>query len=172
MNGAQWRCGPSGVTVVIVRKDLAERADKNVPTLLQYRTYMKDHSLYNTPPTFAIYVLGLVMEWITAEGGISGIEKRNEAKAKLLYDTIDAGGYYSCPVEKASRSRMNVVFRVAGGDEAIEKKFAEEAAAAGLVGTPGHRSVGGMRASLYNAVTLEAVQALTNFMREFQRTHG
>jgi len=170
--GAQKNLGPSGVTVVIVRRDLAERADKNIPTLLQYRTYMKDHSLYNTPPTFAIYVLGLVMEWIAAEGGISAIEKRNEAKAKLLYDTIDASGYYSCPVEKASRSRMNVVFRVAGGDEAIEKKFAQEAVAAGLVGTAGHRSVGGMRVSLYNAVTLEAVQALTSFMLEFQRTRG
>jgi phosphoserine aminotransferase len=170
--GAQKNLGPSGVTVVIVRKDLAERADKNVPTMLQYRTYMKDHSLYNTPPTFAIYVLGLVMEWITAEGGISAIEKRNEAKAKLLYDTIDAGGFYSCPVEKASRSRMNVVFRIAGGNEAIEKTFAGEAAKAGLVGTPGHRSVGGMRVSLYNAVTLEAVQTLTSFMREFQRARG
>jgi phosphoserine aminotransferase len=170
--GAQKNLGPSGVTVVIVRKDLAERADKNIPTLLQYRTYMQDHSLYNTPPTFAIYVLGLVLEWIAAEGGIRGIEKRNEAKSKLLYDTIDASGYYSCPIEKDSRSRMNVVFRIAGGDATIEKKFGEEAAKAGLVGTPGHRSVGGMRVSLYNAVALEAVQALTSFMREFQRTHG
>ena len=170
--GAQKNLGPSGVTVVILRKDLAERADKNVPTLLQYRTYMKDHSLYNTPPTFAIYVLGLVMEWIAAEGGLGAIEKRNEAKAKLVYDAIDAGEFYSCPVEKASRSRMNVVFRIAGGNEPIEKKFAEQAAAAGLVGTPGHRSVGGMRVSLYNAVGLDAAQALVDFMREFQRTQG
>jgi phosphoserine aminotransferase len=170
--GAQKNLGPSGVTVVIIRKDLAERADKNVPTLLQYRTYMKDHSLYNTPPTFAIYVLGLVMEWIAAEGGLGVIEKRNEAKAKLIYDAIDAGEFYSCPVEKASRSRMNVVFRIAGGNEAIEKKFAEQAVAAGLVGTPGHRSVGGMRVSLYNAVGLDAAQALVDFMREFQRTQG
>src|SRR5258706_6676558 len=170
--GAQKNLGPSGVTVVIVRKDLAERADKSLPTLLQYRTHIKERSLYNTPPTFAVYILGLVMEWMDAEGGISAIEKRNEAKAKLLYDTIDAGGYYSCPVEKASRSRMNVVFRVAGGDEAIEKQFAEQAAAAGLVGTPGHRSVGGMRVSLYNAVGLDAVQALTGFMLEFQRTRS
>ncbi len=153
--GAQKNLGPSGVTVVIVRKDLAERADKSLPTLLQYRTHIKERSLYND-----------------AEGGITAIEKRNEAKAKLLYDTIDAGGYYSCPVEKASRSSMNVVFRVAGGDEAIEKKFAEEAAAAGLVGTPGHRSVGGMRVSLYNAVGLDAVQIVVAFMREFQRTRG
>jgi phosphoserine aminotransferase len=170
--GAQKNLGPSGVTVVTVRKDLAERADKGLPTVLQYRTHIKDRSLYNTPPTFAIYILGLVMEWMESEGGLSAIEKRNEAKAKLLYDTIDAGGYYSCPVQNASRSRMNVVFRVAGGNEAIEKKFAEQAAAAGLVGTPGHRSVGGMRVSLYNAVGLDSVQALTAFMREFQRTNG
>lgn len=170
--GAQKNLGPSGVTVVIVRKDLAERADKSLPTLLQYRTHIKERSLYNTPPTFAIYILGLVMEWMDAEGGITAIEKRNEAKAKLLYDAIDAGGYYSCPVEKASRSRMNVVFRVAGGDEAIEKQFADEAAKAGLVGTPGHRSVGGVRVSLYNAVSLASVQALTGFMHEFQRTRG
>jgi phosphoserine aminotransferase len=113
------------------------------------------------------------MEWMEAEGGLSAIEKRNEAKAKLLYDAIDSSnGYYSCPVEKASRSLMNVVFRVAGSDEAIEKKFGEQAASAGLVGTPGHRSVGGMRISLYNAVALDAVQALVDFMREFQRTCG
>jgi phosphoserine aminotransferase len=171
--GAQKNLGPSGATVVIVRKDLAERADKNLPTLLQYRTHIKEKSLYHTPPTFAIYIIGLVLEWIDADGGINAIERRNEAKAKLLYDAIDgSSGYYVCPVEKPSRSRMNVVFRVAGGDEAKEKRFAKEAEAAGIVGTPGHRSVGGMRASLYNAVTTEAVQALVQFMREFQRTNG
>jgi phosphoserine aminotransferase len=171
--GAQKNLGPSGATVVIVRKDLAERADKNLPTLLQYRTHIKEKSLYHTPPTFAIYMIGLVMDWITAEGGIHAIEKRNEAKAQLLYDAIDnSNGYYLCPVEKSSRSRMNVVFRVAGGDESKEKKFAKQAEAAGMVGTPGHRSVGGMRVSLYNAVTPEAVEALTQFMREFHRTIG
>ncbi len=171
--GAQKNLGPSGATVVIVRKDLAERADKNLPTLLQYRTHIKEKSLYHTPPTFAIYIVGLVLEWIEAEGGIPAIEKRNDAKAKLLYDTIESsGGFYSCPVEKSSRSKMNVVFRVSGGDESREKQFAAEAAAANLVGTPGHRSVGGMRVSLYNAVTLEAVEALTTFMREFHRTRG
>ncbi len=171
--GAQKNLGPSGATVVIVRKDLAERADKNLPTLLQYRTHIKERSLYHTPPTFAIYIIGLIMEWIESEGGITAIQKRNEAKAKLLYDTIDSsGGYYVCPVEKSSRSRMNVVFRVAAGDETKEKKFSKEAEAAGIVGTPGHRSVGGMRVSLYNAVTPEAVQALTTFMREFHRTNG
>lgn len=170
--GAQKNLGPSGATVVIVRKDLAERADKNLPTLLQYRTQIKEKSLYHTPPTFAIYVIGLVLEWIENAGGVPAIAQRNEAKAKLLYDVLDSGSFYSCPVEKTSRSKMNVVFRVAGGDEAIEKDFAKQAEAAGLVGTPGHRSVGGMRVSLYNAVTLEAVQALTTFMHEFQRTRG
>jgi phosphoserine aminotransferase len=171
--GAQKNLGPSGVTVVIIRRDLAERADKNRPTLLQYRTHIKEKSLYQTPPTFAIYVVGLVLEWIESIGGVPAIEKRNEAKAKLLYDMIESSaGFYRCPVEKSSRSKMNVVFRVASGDEAMEKRFAKEAAAAGLVGTTGHRSVGGMRISLYNAVTLEAVEALTSFMREFQRARG
>ena len=180
--GAQKNLGPSGVTVVIIRKDLAERADKNLPTLLQYRTHVKEKSLYHTPPTFAVYIVGLVLEWIEAEGGIPGMVKRNESKAGLLYDTIESSrGFYSCPVEKSSRSKMNVVFRVAGGVgrsaaaqnmEAIEKQFAVEAAATGLVGTPGHRSVGGMRVSLYNAVEPAAVEALTSFMREFQRTRG
>jgi phosphoserine aminotransferase len=120
-----------------------------------------------------VYIVGLVLEWIESEGGVPGMEKRNETKARLLYDTIESSGaFYSCPVEKSSRSKMNVVFRVAGGDDTIEKKFAAEAAAAGLVGTPGHRSVGGMRVSLYNAVTPEAVEALTSFMREFHRTRG
>ena len=171
--GAQKTLGPSGVTIVIVRKDLAERADKNLPTLLQYRTHIKEKSLYHTPPTFAVYVVGLVLEWIESLGGIAGIQKRNDAKAKRLYDTIEAsGGFYRCPVEDSSRSKMNVVFRVAGGDEAVEKQFVKEAAGVGLTGTPGHRSVGGMRISLYNAVEPTAVEALTSFMREFQRTRG
>ncbi len=170
--GAQKNLGPSGVTVVILRRDLAERAAKNLPAMLQYRTYIKEKSLYNTPPTFAIYVLGLMMEWMESEGGIAAVEKRNDAKAKLLYDAIDgSGGFYQCPVERESRSKMNVVFRVgksAGGDEAVGKKFAQEAATAGIVGALGHRSVGGMRISLYNAVTLESVIALVGFMHEFQ----
>jgi len=171
--GAQKNLGPSGVTIVIVRRDLAERADKNLPTLLQYRTHIKERSLYHTPPTLSVYVVGLVLEWIESLGGIPGIQKRNEAKAQLLYDTIEAsGGFYRCPLERNSRSKMNVVFRVAGGHEAVEKEFGKEAAGAGLAGTPGHRSVGGMRISLYNAVPLEAVEALTTFMREFQRTRG
>lgn len=171
--GAQKNLGPSGVTVVIVRKDLAERADKNLPTLLQYRTHIKEKSLYHTPPTFAVYTLGLVTEWIAAEGGLTGIQKRNEEKAGLLYKTIDnSNGFYRCPVERSSRSLMNVVFRIAGGDESVEKEFVKGAAAANLVGTPGHRSVGGMRISLYNAVGQDAAEALVAYMREFQRTRG
>ena len=171
--GAQKNLGPSGATLVVVRRDLAERADKNLPTLLQYRTHIKEKSLYHTPPTLAIYIIGLVMEWIDSLGGIAAIEKRNEAKAKLLYGTIDAsGGFFKCPVEQDSRSLMNVVFRVAGGDESVEKEFAKQAEAAGIVGTPGHRSVGGMRVSLYNAVELAAVEALSGFMKEFQRKRG
>jgi phosphoserine aminotransferase len=189
--GAQKNLGPSGATVVIVRKDLAERADKNLPTVLQYRTHIKERSLYHTPPSFAIYVIGLVMDWFDAEGGISVIERRNAAKAALLYDVIDSsGGFYACPVEKSSRSKMNVVFRVAGGvsrsaaaqgvdrsavsqgNEALEKEFLAEVAAAGIVGVAGHRSVGGMRVSLYNAVRLEAVETMVSFLREFQRTCG
>ena len=170
--GAQKNLGPSGVTLVIVRKDLAERADKNLPAVLQYRTHIKEKSLYHTPPTFAVYALGLVTEWMASEGGLPGIQKRNEAKAKLLYETIEnSGGFYTCPVEKTSRSLMNVVFRIAG-DESVERDFAKGAAAANLVGTPGHRSVGGMRISLYNAVSQDAVETLVAYMSEFQRTRG
>jgi phosphoserine aminotransferase len=180
--GAQKNLGPSGATIVIVRKDLAERADKNLPTIFQYRTHIKEKSLYHTPPTFAVYVVGLMMEWIESQGGLNGIQKRNETKARLLYDAIDSSnGFYHCPVEKDSRSLMNVVFRVAGTrgksaathpDETAEKEFGKQAAAAGLTGTPGHRSVGGMRVSLYNAVEPSSVETLVGFMREFQRKRG
>jgi phosphoserine aminotransferase len=170
--GAQKNLGPSGVTVAIVRQDLVEKGSDKIAKILQYRTHAKERSLYNTPPTFAVYTVGLVTDWIKEQGGAAGIAKRNEAKAKLLYDAIDADGYYKCPVEKESRSHMNVVFRVAGGDETIEKKFAKEAEANGLIGIKGHRSVGGMRASIYNAVPVEAVEALVAFMREFERKNG
>src|SRR3989475_5095221 len=140
--GAQKNLGPSGVTVVIIRKDLAERADKNLPTVLQYRTHIREKSLYHTPPTFAVYIVGLVLEWIESAGGVAAIEKRNDAKAKHLYDTLEASsGFYRCPVENSSRSKMNVVFRLAGGDESIEKQFAAEAAAAGVARTPRHPPV-------------------------------
>lgn len=169
--GAQKNLGPSGVTVVIIRRDLAERADKKLPALMQYRTQLKEKSLYHTPPTFAVYVCGLVLEWIEAQGGVKAIEKSNEAKAKLLYDAIDSSSLYSCPVEKDSRSRMNVVFRVANGDAETEKRFVAQATSAGMVGVAGHRSVGGMRVSLYNAVPTAAVEAFVGFMREFENTN-
>jgi phosphoserine aminotransferase len=170
--GAQKNLGPSGATVVIIRRDLAERADKFVPTILQYRTQIKEMSLYHTPPMFAIYVMDLVLEWLEAQGGLAGIEKRNEAKARTLYEALDASRICSCPVEKDSRSRMNVVFRIAGGDETLEKKFIQKAADAGIAGVGGHRSVGGMRVSLYNAVSLEEVEALVKFMREFEAANS
>ena len=170
--GAQKNLGPSGVTVVIARKDLIDRGSDKIAKILQYRTHAKEKSLYNTPPAFAVYVLGLVVDWIGSQGGAVGIEKINNAKAELLYEALDSSGYYQSPVEKESRSKMNIVFRVAGGDEVAEKKFANEAEAAGLVGIKGHRSVGGMRASLYNAVPLQAVEALVGFLREFERKNG
>jgi phosphoserine aminotransferase len=171
--GAQKNLGPSGVTVVIVRKDLAERADKNLPSVLQYRTHIKEKSLYHTPPTFAVYIVGLVLDWIESEGGASAIETKNEAKAKILYDAIDSsGGFYSGSIEKDSRSKMNVTFRVSGGDEARERKFSSESVDAKLIGLTGHRSFGGMRVSLYNAVPKASVETLVSFMKEFQRQNG
>jgi len=170
--GAQKNLGPSGVTLVIIRKDLVERAAKELPTMLQYRIHVKNNSLYNTPPTFGIYVCGLVLDWIEAEGGLPAIEKRNDEKARILYEAIDASGLFYGPVEKNSRSRMNVVFRVKGDNEDLEKKFVSEAAAAGLAGLKGHRSVGGLRASIYNAHPVEGVRALVDFMKEFERKNG
>lgn len=170
--GAQKNLGPSGATIVIIRRDLADAASDKIAKILQYRTQIKERSLYHTPSTFAIYTVGLVLEWLEAQGGVAAIEKRNALKAKLLYDTIDSSGFYRCPVERESRSKMNVVFRVAGGDEAVEAKFVKEAEAANIAGVKGHRNVGGMRASLYNAVEPEAVEALTVFMREFERKNG
>ncbi len=168
--GAQKNLGPSGVTLVIIRKDLAERADKKLPTMLQYRTHIENTSLFNTPPTFGIYVLALVAEWVEKNGGLGAMHKRNVEKAKLLYDAIDSSDFYHSPVNKADRSDMNVVFRAGlnGGDEDIEKKFDKEATAAGLTNLKGHRSVGGLRASIYNAVPMEAVQALVDFMKKFE----
>jgi phosphoserine aminotransferase len=171
--GAQKNMGAPGVTVAIIRNDLLGRSEDKTAKILQYRTHIKEHSLYHTPPTLSVYILGLVLEWIESQGGLAGVERQNEAKAKRLYDEIDAsGGYYKAPVEKESRSRMNVVFRVAGGDEAAENRFAKQAEQEGLVGVKGHRSVGGMRVSLYNAVTLQGVDALVGFMREFKRKNG
>ena len=168
--GAQKNLGPSGVTVVIIRKDLLEKENKAIPTMLKYSTYASNNSLYNTPPTFGIYMLGEVLKWVEAEGGLEAIETRNHFKAKLIYDAIDeSNGFYTGHAQVASRSLMNITFRVS--DEQLEKQFLVEAKEAGFVGLEGHRSVGGCRASTYNAVPVETCQALANFMNEFRAKH-
>jgi len=167
--GAQKNLGPAGVTAVIIRKDLVERAPEKLATMLQYRTHVKERSLYNTPPTFPMYMLTLVLEWMEKEGGLPAIYQRNQQKARLLFDVIDGGDFYKSPVEKADRSLMNVVFRIKSGDEALEKKFNAEAEKAGLIGLEGHRSVGGLRASIYNLQTLDGVARLAQFMTDFAK---
>lgn len=168
--GAQKNLGPSGVTVVIIRKDLLEKANKNIPTMLKYTTHADSNSLYNTPPTFGIYMLGEVLKWVESKGGVAEIEKHNELKAKVIYDAIDhSNGFYKGHATTDSRSLMNITFRVT--DEELEKQFLAEAKAAGFVGLNGHRSVGGCRASTYNAVPLEACEALRDFMVDFQQKH-
>lgn len=168
--GAQKNLGPSGVTVVIIRKDLLEKANKNIPTMLKYTTHADSNSLYNTPPTFGIYMLGEVLKWVESNGGVAAVEKHNELKAKIIYDAIDnSNGFYKGHATPESRSLMNITFRVA--DEELEKLFLAEAKAAGFVGLNGHRSVGGCRASTYNAVPLEACEALRDFMVDFQQKH-
>jgi len=168
--GAQKNLGPSGVTVVIIRKDLLEKANENIPTMLKYTTHADSNSLYNTPPTFGIYMLGEVLKWVESNGGVAAVEKHNELKAKVIYDAIDnSNGFYKGHATQESRSLMNITFRVA--DEELEKLFLVEAKAAGFVGLNGHRSVGGCRASTYNAVPLEACEALRDFMVDFQQKH-
>jgi len=170
--GAQKNIGPAGVTIVIMRPELAERADNSLPTMLQYRTHIKKQSMFNTPPTFGIYMIGLVMDWIDDEGGLPAIEQRNREQAKILYDIIDASDFYTGPVAKNDRSQMNVVIRIQHGNEVLEKKFLQEVAAAGMSNLKGHRSVGGIRASIYNAQTDEAVDALVSFMQDFEARNG
>jgi phosphoserine aminotransferase len=169
--GAQKNLGPSGVTVVLLREAWLEKANKNVPTMLKYATHIKNNSLYNTPPSFGVYVLGLVLEWIEKTGGLPAMAERNAKKAKLIYDAIDqSGGYYRGHAEPAARSLMNVTFRLPS--EELEKKFVAESSAAKMVGLAGHRSVGGIRASIYNAIPPEACQALAGFMGDFSRRNG
>jgi phosphoserine aminotransferase len=170
--GAQKNIGPAGVTLVIMRPELAERAKDTLPTMLDYRPHIKKDSCYNTPPTYGMYMISLVMDWLQAEGGLPAIQKHNEAKANLLYQAIDDNDFYYCPVNRADRSKMNVVFRVRDDDEALEGKFVKEADAAGLVNLKGHRSVGGLRASIYNAQPLAGVQALVDFMNTFAQKYG
>jgi phosphoserine aminotransferase len=169
--GAQKNLGPSGVVVVIARKELVAAGRKDIPTIFQYRTAADNNSLYNTPPTFAIYLMRNVLAWVKELGGMPAMEQRNLEKASTLYEAIDgSSGFYRCPVEKESRSVMNVVFRLTS--EALEDKFAAEAKKAGMVGIKGHRSVGGIRISLYNAVSLEWVKTLTSFMKDFVKANG
>lgn len=169
--GAQKNIGPAGLTLVIVREDLIGHALPICPTAFDYATVAKHDSMYNTPPTYAIYIAGLVFDWIVAEGGLQGIEARNIEKAALLYGAIDgSGGYYRNEVATDCRSRMNVPFFLP--DDALYAPFLAGAAERGLLGLKGHKSVGGLRASLYNAMPLAGVQALVSYMREFMQCHG
>ena len=168
--GAQKNMGPAGVTVVILRDDLLPRSQKTLPTMLNYAVHAENGSLYNTPPAFGVYALGLVMKWLIAQGGLSAIAAVNERKAAKLYAEIDRTGFYRGTADKDSRSLMNVTFRLAS--EELENMFVKESTAAGLDGLKGHRSVGGMRASIYNAFPEAGVDALVAFMQEFERKHG
>jgi phosphoserine aminotransferase len=169
--GAQKNIGPAGLTLVIVREDLVGHADPRLPTMLDYKIHADGDSMYNTPPTFAIYMAGLVFQWLKKNGGVPAMERVNIAKANLLYAAIDASnGFYHCPVNKADRSRMNVPFTLQ--DANLDGEFLKQADARGLLQLKGHRSVGGMRASIYNAMPTEGVKALVDFMNEFARKHG
>jgi phosphoserine aminotransferase len=169
--GAQKNLGPSGVTIAIVREDLLKAAPKNLPTMLSYSTYVKNNSLYNTPPVYSVYIVNLVLKWIKNSGGLAAMEKRNREKTDLIYQTIDAsGGFYEGMAEKASRSIMNLTFKLQ--NEELENRFIKESEQNGFVGLKGHRSVGHLRASTYNAVPYESCRALAEFMADFQKRNG
>ena len=168
--GAQKNIGPAGLTIVIVRKDLLGKASPITPTMMDYKTAADNDSMYNTPPTLAWYLAGLVFKWLKAQGGLEAMERINRRKAEKLYSYIDASGFYSNPVEVASRSLMNIPFVLA--DASLDKAFLAGAEEAGLLNLKGHRSVGGMRASVYNAVPEEAVDALIAYMKDFAQKNG
>ncbi|MBN2424608.1 MAG: 3-phosphoserine/phosphohydroxythreonine transaminase [Calditrichaceae bacterium] len=168
--GAQKNMGPAGVTIVIIREDLMQKSPDNIPTMTSYKILGEKDSLYNTPPCFSIYVVKLVLEWIKKQGGLSKIEEINEKKAALLYNAIDATDFYKGTVEKDSRSIMNVTYRLPSED--LEKEFIAQGLKNGLLGLKGHRSVGGIRASIYNAVSLKAVESLVSFMKDFEKKNG
>ena len=169
--GAQKNLGPAGVTAVLIRESWLANANKSVPTMLRYSTHAKNNSLYNTPPTIAVYVLNLVLQWIEKLGGLPAMAQRNARKAQLLYDVIDrSSGFYRGHAAPESRSQMNVTFRLSS--EALEKQFVSVAQVAGMIGLAGHRAVGGIRASIYNAVSPEACQTLAGFMIDFARENG
>jgi phosphoserine aminotransferase len=168
--GAQKNIGAAGLVLVIVREDLLERCPKDLPNILSYAAHAREGSMLNTPNTYGWYLASLVFDWLEEQGGLPEMEKRNAAKAELLYGYIDGSGFYSNPIDPAARSRMNVPFRLA--DEALDEKFLKESSAAGLIALKGHRSVGGMRASIYNAMPLAGVQALVDFMKDFAARNG
>jgi phosphoserine aminotransferase len=168
--GAQKNLGPAGVTLVIMRKDMVERASSALPTMLQYRTHAKEKSLYNTPPTFAIYIVAEVLDWIDRNGGLSAMETRNRAKAKVIYDYLDKSSLFRATARPDSRSMMNICFRATTPE--LEEKFIAESKRRGFSGLKGHRSVGGMRASIYNAFPAEGCEALVAFMSEFEKANG
>jgi phosphoserine aminotransferase len=168
--GAQKNLGPSGLTLVIIRDDLVSRTPASLATMLQYGVHVENKSMYNTPPVFGVYIMRLVLKWLLKEGGLSAIDARNARKAQKLYAEIDRTGYYRGHAQPDSRSRMNVTFRLPS--EELEKKFVKESTAAGLDGLKGHRSVGGLRASIYNAFPEAGVDALVAFMKEFERVNG
>jgi len=168
--GAQKNIGPSGMAWVIVRKDLLDQARAECPTLMNYEANIKADSMLNTPPSFSVYLCGLVFKWLLAKGGPEAMAELNATKAKTLYDFIDANGFYQNPIAPQARSRMNVPFTLANPE--LDKVFVKEAEAAGLSNLAGHRSVGGMRASIYNAMPLAGVEALVSFMADFEKRHG
>jgi phosphoserine aminotransferase len=168
--GAQKNIGPAGVTVVIVRDDLIGQVVAGTPTMMDYKTHADNESMYNTPPTYGIYIAGLVFKLLKAKGGIAEMEKVNIAKANLLYDYLDATGFYASPVARENRSRMNIPFTLK--DAALDEEFLKGAKARGLLQLKGHRSVGGMRASIYNAMPIEGVKTLVEYMKEFEAKHG
>ena len=168
--GAQKNIGPAGLTMVIVRKDLLGKSSEHCPTMLDYKTAADNDSMYNTPPTYGIYLAGLVFAWLKEQGGLTAMEQVNRRKAEKLYSYIDNSGFYANPVEVSSRSLMNVPFTLANAD--LDKAFLAEADEAGLLNLKGHRSVGGMRASIYNAVPEAAVDTLINFMQDFAQRNG
>jgi phosphoserine aminotransferase len=165
--GAQKNLGPAGVTVVIIRDDLVKREARPLPTILKYATHVEAKSLYNTPPVFAVYLMGLMLKWVKREGGLKEIQRRNEEKASILYSAIDGSQIYKGTASKESRSKMNITFTLPS--EELTEKFVADAKKQGIVGIKGHRNVGGIRASCYNAVTVEDVKALTTFMADFGR---
>ncbi|NGX16450.1 3-phosphoserine/phosphohydroxythreonine transaminase [Wenzhouxiangella sp. XN24] len=168
--GAQKNIGPAGLAIAIVREDLMGRARSTTPVTMDYHQQSEAGSMYNTPPTWAWYIAGLVFQWLLEEGGLEEMERRNRRKAETLYGAIDGSDFYANPVAKPSRSWMNIPFTLA--DPSLDGKFLEQAKAAGLLNLKGHRSVGGMRASIYNAMPQAGVEALVAFMTEFERTHG